>query len=102
MHIDTTVDQSFGPVGKTMSSSSLRGSSTSNTSMALDGLAASVLIGTVAELIGTVAARGRSVTVSEAIAASCVRSNKLGHDRRRTKYLSSVNQDITTSMKMHC
>ena len=58
--------------------------------MGLDGLAASVLIGTVAELIGTVAARGRSVTVSEAIAASYVRSNH-GYDGRRTRYLSSVN-----------
>ena len=90
MHIDTTVDQSFGPVGKTMSSSSLRGSSICNASIGLDGLAASVLIGTVAELIGTVAARGRSVTVSEAIAASYVRSNH-GYDGRRTRYLSSVN-----------
>ena len=69
MHIDTTVDQSFGPVGKTMSSSSLRGSSICNASMGLDEVASSVLIGTVAELIGTVAARGLSVTVSEAIAA---------------------------------
>lgn len=95
MHINTTVDQSFGPVGKTMSSSSLRGSSICKASIGLDGFPASVLIGTVA------VSRGLSVTVSEAIAASYVRPNH-GYDGRRTKYLSSVHCDATPSMEMHC
>ena len=66
------------------------------------GLVASVVIGTDGVLIGTApVSRGLCVTVSEAIAASYMRSNH-GYDGRRTEYLSSVNYDVTPSMKMHC
>jgi len=48
-------------------------------------------MGLASVVIGTVAVRGRSVTVSEAITASYAKSRDPGWLRwKRTKYLSSV------------